>query len=163
MTEYAWVLARMRTFPFRPVHAVAMALLLSAACHAERPPRAPLAEDAGLEVASGWAYPTTQGAGVAFLEILRTEATPDTLLAVEDLGGPGKLMETSAGRMTRLNFLPVPGRGALMMAPGGLHVMFDGLNTEYRIGDSMSLTLRFAQAGSLSVRVPVVSFGTRPE
>jgi len=51
----------------------------------------------------------------------------------------------------------------VVMQPGGIHVMLGGLTAEYKIGDTLRLTLTFARAGQISIAAPVVPFGEMPE
>lgn len=136
--------------------------LVAAACGRGHPARAPLPAIGGVEVVEGWAYPTTQGAGAAYQEIRNTERVADTLVGVDARGGTGMLMGTAAGGMTMLDAIPLAAGAELRMWPGDRHVRFDGLKTEYAIGDSIPLTVRFTRAGAVSVRVPVVAYGELP-
>ena len=70
-------------------------------------------------------------------------------------GGMRGMREVEAG-------IPVPAGGDVELAPGGYHIMLialDGATTE---GDTLDLTLDFARAGAVPVRVAVVSLDQIP-
>ncbi|WP_237068605.1 copper chaperone PCu(A)C [Microbulbifer guangxiensis] len=56
-------------------------------------------------------------------------------------------------RMRPLKVLPIPAGQTLKMAPGGLHVMLEGVRL--RAGDSLSLELQFANGETRAVTLPV--------
>jgi copper(I)-binding protein len=49
----------------------------------------------------------------------------------------------------------VPGRGQVIFEPGGLHVMLVGLQQDLVEGDEIDLTLRFQEAGEITLQVAV--------
>lgn len=50
----------------------------------------------------------------------------------------------------------VPAGGRVALEPGGLHMMFMGVKTPFRAGDTIPVTLTFEKAGSVEVQFPVV-------
>jgi copper(I)-binding protein len=72
-------------------------------------------------------------------------------------------MTTTNGHMQALASLSVPAGARVIMAPGGTHLMLEGVSPELRIGDTLHLTLHFAHAGDLAVALPVVPYGEMPE
>jgi copper(I)-binding protein len=124
---------------------------------------APLARVSSLEVVSGWALPSIEDVTTAFVRLRSTGPFPDTLLEVRTPpGGHGMIMGMNGGRMFDLPALVLPAGGEIAMREGGTHLMFDGLTRGYARGDSMPLVLRFARAGEVAVRVPVVRSGESP-
>jgi copper(I)-binding protein len=55
--------------------------------------------------------------------------------------------------------VPVPANSAVTLSPGKGHIMLDGLTGTLRAGDTVSLLLRFDQAGQVLVEVPVIAIG----
>jgi copper(I)-binding protein len=55
----------------------------------------------------------------------------------------------------------VPAGGEVRLEPGGLHVMLMDLERPVRQGETIELTLRFANAPSLDVSVPVMGPGAK--
>jgi len=147
------------------VPAVHLVLLLAAAtCRHRAANRAPLAQLGGVAIVSGYAYPTAGDAGAAYLALRGTGDQPDTLVEVSSpADGNGMLMGTRNGQMTMVSTLEIPARGEVRMHPGAVHLMFEGMKHSYGIGDTLELRLRFARAGEVSVRVPVVAYGEMPE
>lgn len=57
--------------------------------------------------------------------------------------------------MRPVDSLEIPARGQVRLEPGGYHIMLERLSGELAEGDSVSLTLHFARAGTVDVEVPV--------
>lgn len=64
----------------------------------------------------------------------------------------GKMM-----RMKKINRLPIPARGSATLQPGGNHLMLIGLKRDLAPGDSLALTLTFANDHTQTVWAHVVS------
>jgi hypothetical protein len=65
--------------------------------------------------------------------------------------------------MAPVTRLAIPARSKVTFAPGGLHVMLEGLHRTLAAGDSVRLRLHFAVAGTRTVAVRVVEPGTTPD
>ncbi|MFL5522276.1 MAG: copper chaperone PCu(A)C [Gemmatimonadales bacterium] len=82
----------------------------------------------------------------------------DTLLAVSSPVGRAGLHATHGpGGMREIASLPL-GAGRTMVDGTQVHVMVQELATDIPIGDTLPLELRFAQAGTLRLAVPVLRF-----
>jgi copper(I)-binding protein len=154
-----------RHSPFRCLRvataALALVLLLTLpGCHRERV----LARQGDLLITGAYAHPSTGDAGAAYVRVRNGGSTADTLVSA---AGPAPssamLMTTEAGRMLSQAMVIVPAGGELDMRPGGVHVMFSGLTGEYRIGDTLRVSLTFARGGTVAVAAPVVPYGEMPE
>lgn len=66
----------------------------------------------------------------------------------EDENGVMRMIHVEEG-------LALPAQGEIVMARGGNHVMFLGLNRELAQGDVVTVTLQFENAGDVTVDVPV--------
>ncbi|MGH3415399.1 MAG: copper chaperone PCu(A)C [Actinocrinis sp.] len=53
--------------------------------------------------------------------------------------------------------LPIPARGRVTLAPGGYHLMLTDPAVPLKQGGSVMITLRFRNAGTVTVKVPVTS------
>ena len=62
-----------------------------------------------------------------------------------------------AGETAPATPVPVPANSAVTLSPGKGHIMLDGLTGTLRAGDTVSLLLRFDQAGQVLVEVPVIA------
>lgn len=60
-------------------------------------------------------------------------------------------------RMQALERVIVPAQGELELVPGGMHVMLMGLQQSLKEGDSVTLTLEFANSDNMDIEVPVIS------
>ena len=58
--------------------------------------------------------------------------------------------------MVRLAELSVPAGETVRLTPGGLHLMLVDVAAPLAAGASVTLSLRFAAAGTLEIEVPVV-------
>lgn len=139
---------------------VLLALSALAGCAS---PQAPAAAGDGIRVSGAWVRPTPPGAtaGAAYFTIASERA--DTLTHVEPddarfSGAELHEMAHDANGAMAMRALPAlalaPGQ-LVTLAPGGRHVMLTGLRGGLGVGDSVALTLHFARARALSVRLPV--------
>ena len=62
-------------------------------------------------------------------------------------------------RMREVEGIPLPGGESVELAPGGIHLMLVGLPEALVEGDTLRLDLRFQEAGTLVLRVPVRGAG----
>lgn len=62
--------------------------------------------------------------------------------------------------MTEQDELPVPADSEVTFAPGGLHVMLDGITDDLQVGDEVDLTLQFEHAGTVQATAEVVEPGS---
>jgi hypothetical protein len=140
---------------------VAPALLgLALACGTQ-----PVIRAGQLRIEPGYANvaPTGDG-GTAYFVVRNPGALPDTLTSVSVAGASAARVHTMARtggmeRMTPLDPAIVPAKGALQLAPGAAHLMFEGLSRTIRIGDTIVVRLGFAQNGSAELRLAVRPYG----
>jgi len=114
----------------------------------------PLVEDA-------WERPTVAGqaAGGGFLKI--TSASADRLIAASaPVSKTVELhtmqMDGDVMRMREVAAIDLPAGRTVELKPGGLHVMFIGLNQPLQDGATFPLTLRFEKAGEVKVDMKVM-------
>lgn len=96
-----------------------------------------------LTLTGGPEVDTLLGASFAGAEQVEVHETYDTD------GGLRGMREAESG-------LPVPAAGIVELVPGGYHIMLINLADASAEGDTLDLTLNFAQAGPQEVRVPVL-------
>lgn len=65
------------------------------------------------------------------------------------------VVEGGVSRMESVDAVIIPSGGSVTFAPGGLHIMLMGLNGELAEGGRVPLTLRFLEAGDVTVDAPV--------
>lgn len=108
----------------------------------------------------GMAAPNNSVAG-AYLTITNSGDSADTLLGITTAAADrAELHETVlSGTQSRMEPRPaglaIPAHGQLRVAPGSYHVMLVGLAQSLTTGMTVDMTLRFAQAGTLQLTVPV--------
>jgi copper(I)-binding protein len=117
-------------------------------------------------ISDGWAAVTPNGAKVAagYMTITNPGSEPDTLVSVSSQRSPKvevHEMKMDGAMMTMAPVkggLAIPAGGSVTLEPGGLHVMFVGIDAGFIEGEIVPLTLTFAKAGAvpatLTVRKP---------
>lgn len=118
----------------------------------------------GIEIRDAYMRASRPNAptGAAFMVIVNHGDTPDRLLGVaSDAAARVELhthRETGDGVM-RMSEVPegfeIPAGGERALARGGDHVMFMGLSHPLEDGARVAVTLRFEQAGDMTVEIPV--------
>lgn len=146
----------------------AFALLMPIAALAE--PVAGHAVQGDIAISGGFtrAMLPSQPVGGGYLTI-RNAGAADRLLGVATpLAQKGELHEMSMkGEVMSMRPLPdgvdLPANGTVALKPGGLHMMFTGVTTPFKAGDTVPVTLSFAKAGKVEVVLPVLGVGQSPE
>jgi len=98
-----------------------------------------------------------------FMTITNAASTPDVLLGVKsdlaEMAGLHTVVKDDQGgmKMTPVENIPVPASGAAELKPGSLHIMLMTLNKDLKAGDTFPLTLKFQNAGEMTIQVKVQS------
>jgi copper(I)-binding protein len=110
--------------------------------------------------------PTSGGPSpiAVYFVVRNTGATADTLDAIEITGGTATLhQQTGTGgameTMVPLAFAAIPAGESLRFAPGGRHVMIEGLARPVTAGDVLPMTMLFRRSGRAPVSARVVRYG----
>jgi periplasmic copper chaperone A len=119
------------------------------------------AAEAGLSLSAPWfrlVTPSLPAAGYFTLSNLM--ATPRKLVGAASPACATLMLHQSIDqggqeRMVMVNSVPVPAQGKVSFAPGGYHLMCMSPTTAMRPGQSVPVTLRFADGGTLTARFPV--------
>ncbi|MBF0621240.1 MAG: copper chaperone PCu(A)C [Magnetococcales bacterium] len=111
------------------------------------------------------ATPGHARAGAAFMVLDNPTATADRLVAA--YAGVSKtvelhthIQEGAVMRMRQVPHIDLPAGEKVELRPGGLHIMFIGLNAPLSEGERFPLTLEFSQAGKIDVEVHVKGAGS---
>jgi len=114
-----------------------------------------------VKVEKAWVRPTVAGqsGGGGFLTITGGAGADRLLSASAGISKVVELhkmeMDGNVMRMRPVDAIDVPAGGTVELKPGGLHVMFMGLNKTLKAGDRFPLTLKFEKAGEQKVDVLV--------
>ncbi|MGB7035838.1 MAG: copper chaperone PCu(A)C [Xanthobacteraceae bacterium] len=130
-----------------------------------------LAQTAGggaITVQQPWSRATPNGAktGAVYLTIDNKSGTADKLTgASSDVADKTQIHQMSVDngvmKMRELtDGLSVPANGSVVLKPGSYHVMLIGLKKPLTVGETFPLKLTFANAGTISVTVPVQAMGS---
>lgn len=139
---------------FRPLF-----LLALAGCAHKGPP---------IQVRDAYSYESVLGnVGVVYFTIENRGGVADTLVEVEVTGALVAMIheQVAAGEMVEMRHvgpLPLTPRSTLVLKPGGLHIMTEGLDRAPVAGDTLEVTARFAHGGQITIKAPVLPYGTEP-
>lgn len=141
---------------FKPLIVLAMCLITAGTARAQ---------SGGLVVKDVWARATPGGAqtGAAYATIV--SPTADRLTAVASPVAKTVQLHTMSMdggimRMRPVAAIDIPADQPVMLKPGGIHVMLEGLNQPLHEGQPFSLTLSFEKAGERQVTVTVEKPGS---
>ena len=101
--------------------------------------------------------------GGGFLTIENTGAEADRLISAtssvaKDTQIHEMAMEGDVMKMRELpDGLEIPAGQTVVLAPGGFHIMFMGLNQAFVEGETVTVTLTFEKAGTVEVPLPVMA------
>jgi copper(I)-binding protein len=145
--------------------ALGLLVLIFIAWSVQSPVTAARLRSGGIQITRPWIRATPEGASTAaaYLTIANETTRPDRLLSgsapgVESILPHSMSMTGGIMRMRVLaEGLDIPPRGAVTLAPGGDHLMLTGLKQGLRAGQALVLRLKFARAGEVRVRVPVLA------
>ncbi|MGH7582643.1 MAG: copper chaperone PCu(A)C [Gemmatimonadales bacterium] len=95
-----------------------------------------------------------------YLTIDNTGDVADTLLTVTSpLAVHAMLHGASAGGgMEAMDRLTLPAHAVTRFAPGGMHLMFEGLTDTVAVGHDVPVTLIFARAGRVTIQSLVLTY-----
>ena len=120
------------------------------------------AQTQGLHVENGWASPTPGGVNVSagYLTIVNDSNTADTLTAASSTRATSTdlhqmSMDGPVMQMRMTDSVAIPAHGRVTLAPGGMHLMFNGVTTPFTEGERIPVRLTFQHAGAIAVELPV--------
>lgn len=124
----------------------------------------------GLEFADPWARASApkQANGAAFLTIRNTGTTADRIVAAKAAVSRKVELHTheidaqGVARMREIPAIELPEKSTVKLEPGGLHVMFIGLDKPLEPGKRFPLTLVLEKAGEVQLEVDVRSAAGGP-
>ncbi|MFD9077615.1 copper chaperone PCu(A)C [Streptomyces erythrochromogenes] len=91
-----------------------------------------------------------------FMVIKNDSGTADKLTgATSSLSDDLQIHETKDQKMQQVQSMDVPANGELKLERGGNHIMFMGLKSTPKVGDKVTVELRFEKAGSVKVELDV--------
>ncbi|WP_422375187.1 copper chaperone PCu(A)C [Roseibium sp.] len=122
-----------------------------------------------LELSTAWtrATPPKAKAGGGFIEIVNTGSEADRLVsASSNVAKKTEIHEMAVTdgvmKMRELeNGIEIPAGETVALKPGGLHIMFMGLNQSFEEGSKVPVVLTFEKAGEVSVELDVAKMGAK--
>lgn len=147
--------ATMPRFPF-----LLVAVTILAGC-------SPVAPKSDLAVVDGWARATAPGqsSGAVYATIVN-RGGDDRLLSVKAQVAAMAMVHASdnqggVARMRMVEALRIPAGSTVTLAPGGTHIMLQGLSAPLEAGGRVQLDLRFEHAGQRHFVAAIVAPGAR--
>jgi uncharacterized protein YcnI/copper(I)-binding protein len=118
-----------------------------------------------ITIAAPFTRATLPNAPVAggFLTLTNAGSEDDRLVSVTGpFAAEGQIHEMAMqGDVMKMRHLPdglvIPAGETVNLEPGGLHLMFMGLNTALVEGESVAVTLTFEKAGTVTIDMPVAA------
>lgn len=119
-----------------------------------------------IEIENAWSRQTVAGMqnGVAYFTVHNNGSEADRIVAVDSPVSEVAELHThikdgEVMRMRQVEYIDVPANGSVNLEPGGLHVMLMGLKNPLKAGEVIPVTLKFEQAGSITIEVAVRPLG----
>jgi periplasmic copper chaperone A len=145
----------------KPIVAALLSLTLSSAFAMDMA----VAELGPLKISNAFAKAMLQGqpAGAGYLVIENTGSEADRLVSATSDASPDveiheMKMEGDVMKMRGLpSGLEIPAGGTVELKPGGFHLMFMGVKTPFKEGDTLKVELKFEKAGQVDVDLPVTA------
>lgn len=116
-----------------------------------------------VKISGAWARPTAAGqaGGGAYLTIVGGSQADRLLSGRTPISKSVELhrmeMDGNIMRMRQVDHIDVLANTTVELKPGGLHIMFIGLNQSMKNGATIPLTLRFEKAGEVKVDMKVMA------
>lgn len=129
-----------------------------------RPNAAPVMSDSMAmptgEAMSGMTMDMSGASSAAYLTISNSGDAADRLVKVSSDVAAAVELHNNENKdgvmiMTQLQSVDVPAGGTVEFDPGGMHMMLIGLKRDLKAGESVPITLQFAQAGDVAVQATV--------
>lgn len=132
-------------------------------------PTASFAESEDVVVEDAWARASigTNRPGAAYMLLRNAGSDAVTLVGLETpLAMMPDIHETKTdgngvSSMAPAGEIEIPPGESVSLEPGGMHVMLMRLQTKMVEGETFSLTLNFADGGTLTVNVPILGIAAR--
>jgi periplasmic copper chaperone A len=120
-----------------------------------------------IEIEQPWARATPKGAtiGAGYMKITNTGSEPDRLVGgsiafAKRFEVHSMTMEQGVMKMREVkDGLEIKPGETVELKPGGYHVMFVDLKEPLKQGEDVTVTLKFAKAGTVEVKYPVAAAG----
>jgi len=117
----------------------------------------------GITIEGAWARPPAMAGGnaAAYMVINNGGGEADRLVGASSPLGMTEIHESFENEDGTMGMRPVeggievPAGGSVALERGGLHIMFMGVAEPPAVGDTVSLTLTFENAGEMTLDVPV--------
>jgi copper(I)-binding protein len=116
------------------------------------------ATEHGMSVTGAFVpLPASPSVGAAYLQLHNLTGKADTLVAVSSpVATKAMAMSEGTDTMVALGPVKIPAHGRVSFTPGHDHLMLQGLTRKLKVGQKVTVSLRFTHAGVIRVVIPVV-------
>jgi periplasmic copper chaperone A len=122
--------------------------------------------DAKIAVGDAWSRATPAGSktAVVYMTLANSGAAADRLLGATTPVGDKVEFHSNANdngvmRMREMPAIDIAPGAKVVLKPGGMHAMIEGLNQPLAEGQSFRLTLEFAKVGKIEISVRIEKVG----
>jgi copper(I)-binding protein len=147
---------------YRTIFASFCVLAVLASCGPSSAPDAAQAPVAAPAEGDAWARATPEGARVAggYVTLRNDTEAPRRLVAAASPRAAHvelhtMTMDGDVMRMRKVDGFDVPAKGALVLAPGGNHLMFIDIDRPFVAGETVPVTLTYADGATEELAFPV--------
>ncbi|MBI1422186.1 MAG: copper chaperone PCu(A)C [Gammaproteobacteria bacterium] len=135
-------------------------LMLSGLISAPLIAATPAADDVTVSKPYVRAVPPGQPNSAAFMQLQNKGATPHAVMKAESPVAKVVELHTHINeggvmKMRQIKKIDIPAQGETMLKPGGLHVMFLGLESELKPGQSVPVTLIYEDGSKVTIQATV--------
>lgn len=146
-----------------PVRRLALCAAALFACGRSEGERGEVFKQGDLTITNVVAPAPLTGTVSVYFAVANADSVADTLAAITTPIASMAMAhdQVTHGGMTAMRPLPyvvIPALGSARFAPGGRHVMLEGLTRRIVAGDTIPLVLSFSHGGRVSIRARVVSY-----
>jgi copper(I)-binding protein len=106
-------------------------------------------QPASPDVAAAYVTVANSGAVADTIVKVTTSVTADVMAMTETNAG-------GVGTMTDLSSVTIPAHGSVSLTPGHSHLMLENPTRQLKQGETVSMTITFATAGTVTLSMPVV-------
>lgn len=113
-----------------------------------------------IEIGHPWAEPSTGDVAAVFMALANMGDKPDRLVGAATPIADAVLFQDYGNRP--IDAFDLPPKRPMALRPGGRRVVLQGVKHRLAAGDDFPLTLRFANAGQITIMVMVQQESSEP-
>lgn len=123
-------------------------------------------DSSSLQVKDAWTNATASGqsVGAGYFVVHNRKNRADILRGASSPAAQSVQFHTSSlvggvARMRQVERFNIPAGGKLKLAPGGNHLMLIGVKRQFKVGETVPVTLHFSSGASVKVKLEIRAAG----